>query len=267
MENETEHETPTLVVSDPPHGEVDLQAAADLLKLDVFLTGLKAKFAAPEVMSASRPDKAEAFAAALREAGFTVATLDGAVLADLPWPDPVSFFAFDDSCVRATVRGETIEVAYDTPAVAVYCRPPKDFTMESEVDLEQALTSGHGPMIAEAIQWMESVDLYFREGDTLRRISILPELLGADGDSVAAALESRFRGLHLDSRLVGVRPRARFVMGESDWDPDQRKRYSFGTLLLRHVMESIQPELRDITQYELGSRLAYALRPTGSDGG
>ena len=48
-------EIPTLVISDPPQGEVDLEAAAELLGLDVFATRLKANFAAPEVMSASEP--------------------------------------------------------------------------------------------------------------------------------------------------------------------------------------------------------------------
>jgi len=60
---------------------------------------------------------------------------------------------------------------------------------------------------------------------------------------------------------VGVRPRQRFVMGEAGFNPDQRKRYSFGTLLLCHVLESIAPALREITQYEFGSRIGFALSP------
>jgi hypothetical protein len=48
-------------------------------------------------------------------------------------------------------------------------------------------------------------------------------------------------------------------MGDAGFDPDQRKRYSFGTLLLCHILDSIAPELRDIPQFELGSRVAYAL--------
>ena len=70
--------------------------------------------------------------------------------------------------------------------------------------------------------------------------------------------------LHLDTRLENVRPRQRFIMGEAGFDPDQRKRYSFGTLLLCHILDSISPELRDVPQYELGSRLGYALSPQGS---
>ena len=46
---------------------------------------------------------------------------------------------------------------------------------------------------------------------------------------------------------------------------DLRKLFSFGTLLLRQVLESISPELRDIPQYELGSRLAYLMSQQSGD--
>ena len=64
----------------------------------------------------------------------------------------------------------------------------------------------------------------------------------------------------LDKRLVDVRPRRRFVLGGPPQGSEARKLFSFGTLGLRELIESAAPELRDITQYELGSRLAYLLR-------
>jgi hypothetical protein len=48
-------ETPKLVISNPPHAEVDLEAVATLLSLDAYVTRLKVSFAAPEVLSASGP--------------------------------------------------------------------------------------------------------------------------------------------------------------------------------------------------------------------
>jgi hypothetical protein len=124
---------------------------------------------------------------------------------------------------------------------------------------------------------MANLDLYFSDAGVLRRISIVPDLadfssLGelrrADAsDTMAAVIEEcrrRFGRLQLDARLENVRPRQRFIMGEAGFNPDQRKRYSFGTLLLCHILDSISPELRDLPQYELGSRLAYALSPYGS---
>jgi hypothetical protein len=122
------------------------------------------------------------------------------------------------------------------------------------------VASGHGPTIAEAIQRTSIVDLYFREGETLRRITIVPHLLDVDGDRVLNEIGRRFKRLRLDTRLAGVRPRAPFVVG-AGFDVSDRRRYSFGTLMLREVLESISPELGIVPQYELGSRLAYALEP------
>ena len=252
-------ETPTLVLSNPPHGDVDLDAVAKLLGLDAYVTRLKVNFAAPEVLSASGAEEAAEFADSLRNAGLTVAVLDGEALVGLPWPDPISALVFDESGMRATVLDGTVQVPYNAEVVAVYCQPPGDFSMNPAVDPAQAVASGHGPTIAEAIQWTSNLDLYVEQEGSLRRISIVPHLSGVDAVSVIDELERRFRRLHLDTRLAGVRPRSRFIMGEAGFNPDQRKRYSFGTLLLCHILESISPELRDVPQYELGSRIAYAL--------
>jgi hypothetical protein len=175
----------------------------------------------------------------------------------------VTSLSFDESGLRTTVQDGSVQIPYDTELVAVYCRPPADFSMEPTVDLGAAVTSGHGPMIAERIQWLASLDLYFGEAGSLRRISIVSQHSSLDAESVIGELQKRFRRLHLDTRLAGVRPRARFIMGEAGFNPDQRKRYSFGTLLLCHILESISPELRDVPQFEPGSRLGYALSSHG----
>lgn len=255
--------TPTLVVSDPPHGDVDLDRVAELLSLDIFVTRLKINFRAPEILGSSDAGEVSFFAGQLKDAGLSVSMVNGAMLLAPPWPEPASTFVFDDSALRVTAGGETVRVPYDAEVVAVCCQPPADFSMKPAVDPQGALKSGHGPTIAEAIQWMSILDLYFLEDDELKRVSIVPELSAVDASTVVHDVEQRFKNLHLDSRLVGVRPRQRFVMGEAGFDPDQRKRYSFGTLLLCHVLESITPELRDITQYEFGSRVAFALSPLG----
>jgi hypothetical protein len=259
--------TPTLVISNPPHDEVDVEAAADLMDLDVFATRLKASFAAPEIFAASGPDKAVELAIAIRKTGFKVTILQGAALAGLPWPDPVTHLAFDESSLRATVRGKGIEIAYDTEVVGVFCQPPPDFSMERTVDIGQAIASGHGPTIAEAIQWRSNIDLYFLSAGSRRRVSILPHMFEMDGDDVVRELDRRFEALRLDRRLSGVRPRTRFVRREQDEEGEphlgasRRRRYSFGTQLLSELLGSISPELRDVPQYELGSRIAYALNP------
>jgi len=253
-------EIPTLVVSDPPHHDVDLGAAAAVLDLDIFVTRLKAKFRAPEVLSVSGTAEAADYAGALRATGFSVATISGAVLRALPWPDPVSTLAFDQTFLRATLQDESVEVDYKSEVVGVFCSPPNDFSLKAPIDLRQAVRSGHGPTIAAAIQGISSIDLYVRDSGRLRRLSIIPELIGTQGEEVAMRLHQRFERLKLDTRLVGVRPRARYIPGETV-DPNLRKGCSFGTRRLREALDSISRELGEVPQFELGSRIGYALRP------
>jgi len=255
---------PALVVSNPPHGpEVDVETAAGLLELDVFATRLKAVFKAPEIMFASDPARAEEFARALADTGMSVSVVPGGTLSEIPWPEPVSSLSFDVSHLRVTVQNEGVDVPYDAEIVGVHYRPPVERSLVEAVNLERAVASGHGPTIAQAIQRKEVVDLYFLDDGTVRRITIVPELLRAEADHLMKQLGRRCKRLALDERLVGVRPRA-------PWTPDahahatERRRFSYGTLLLMQVLESISPELRAIPQLELGSRLAYALRPLGA---
>ena len=251
---------PTLVVSDPPHGEVDLEAAAKLLELDGFATRLKASFGAPEVMHAS--DRAEAiqFGAALQRTGFKVQILNGATLFEPQWPEPISGLVFDASSLQGTTAAETVRVPYDAQVLAVVCQPPNYRHTRVPEELERAIASGHGPTIAEAMAHLSIVDIYFRDGAGLRRVTIVPERLKLETDRVLKDMGKRFTHLTLDARLKGVRPRAPFSIG-GGYDGSERRRYSFGTLMLRQVLESIAPELRAVPQYEFASRLAYALSP------
>lgn len=255
---------PTLVVSDPPHGEVDLEAAAKLLDLDDLATRLKASFQAPEVMFASDAESAASFASSLRATGFDLAVLGGVALSDPPWPDPVSVLSFDVSFLNATTRGESVRVPYDAEVVGVHCQPPDYRPMRPSEDLERAIASEHGPTIAEAMQQTSVLDLYFRDGRSLRRVTLVPDRLKLEPAQLLKEIGRRFEHLELDARLVGVRPRAPFGSGKG-FDGSERRRYSFGTLMLRKVLESIAPELRAIPQYEFGSRLSYALSPLGAE--
>lgn len=268
---------PTLVLSDPPHGVVDVGTAAELLGLDLAGTRLKVQFPAPEVLSASDAGEANEFAADLRGTGLSVAVIAGGRLDDVPWPDPVTSLAFGEDGLTAGLRSGDVHLSYGTPVLGVFCKPPAGFSMKSDVNVLEAIERGDGPAIAEGIQWKSIVDLYFREGGRVRRISLVPGLadfsgLGAlRGGTAAETLRSildectsRFDDMELDTRLEDVRPRQRFVMGEAGFNPDLRKRYSFGTLLLCHILDSISAELRDVPQYELGSRMAYALSAFGA---
>lgn len=260
-----------LVVSDPPHGDVDVDAVAATLGLAVDIARLKIAFAAPEVLSASNQYRANEVADALTGAGLSVKVFDCALLADVPWGTPVSTFSFGDGGLRVRAGGEEAEIASDEPVLAVYCEPPAGFQAPFS---RRTKSASPGLSFAEDIEWMPRLDLYFERDGALDRVTLVQGVTdfaglgaarGADDleslRTVVSACERRFSALHLDARLEHVRPRQRLVMGEAGFDIDLRKLYSFGTLLLRQVLDSVSRELRDLPQYELGSRMAYVLRP------
>ncbi|HUF75648.1 MAG TPA: hypothetical protein VMM35_05185 [Longimicrobiales bacterium] len=248
--------TTMLVVSDPPHGDVKEEVVSAVLGLPADHTRLKIRFGAPELLAATDPDSAVELALSLKAAGVSAEMRDADGLVRLPWPTLASSFEFGEGGLSARFGSQAVELAYDEPLVGVYCQPPSDFRPPEGVSAS-ALEgmSCTGPAAAEALEWIPHLDLYYSRSGAPARLSI------AGGTMVAMVDEcrSRFTNLLLDTRLEGVRPRQRFVPGERGFDPDLRKRYAFGTLLLRHVLESISAELRDVTQYELGSRLAYVL--------
>jgi hypothetical protein len=261
-----------LVVTDPPHDAVDLEAVAALLSLDVEDARLKLSYPAPEVLLATDPAPAVDFAGSLRNAGLRVAVIDGQQLSTIPWPAPVAAFAFGDEGLVAQRGSAVVELRYDEPVLAVFCKPPDGVTAPESAGSASPEASNDGLRLAEALEWMPSLDLYAARDGRVERVSIatdradfsgLGALQGATpseslGHTLAACRE-RFEQIEIDARLRDVRPRQRFVMGARDFDYDLRKLYSFGTLLLRQVLDSIAPELKDLTQYELGSRLAYVV--------
>src|SRR5687768_15523869 len=84
----------SLVVSNPPHGRVDAQAVADALGLELQSTSLKIGFGAPEVLRCADAGRALSFSHVLADAGLRVSVIDGADLARVPWPAPLSTVSF-----------------------------------------------------------------------------------------------------------------------------------------------------------------------------
>jgi hypothetical protein len=257
-----------LVVSDPPHGAVKEEAAAAIMGLPAAEARLKIAFGAPEVLAATDADRAADVAESLIDAGVNVAVRNAEELGRIPWPLVATSFEFGGTSLWASTLEGRVELPYGEPVFAVACRPPADFRAPEPADAVGA----EGREAAEALEWVTHIDLYHVRDGGLSRLSIAPELTrewmgrsagGSAADLTALLVECRrrFKRLEVDGRLDGVRPRRRFAAGEQDFDPDVRKRYAFGTLLLRHLLESISPELRDATHYEVGSRLAYILQP------
>jgi hypothetical protein len=230
---------------------------------------LKIAFGAPEVLAATVQARAADIAESLISAGMNVSVRSADELGRIPWPTLASSFEFGSTALAASTLEGRIEIPYDRPVFAVACRPPADFRAPDQADA----TGAEGREAAEAMEWVTHIDFYHVRDGELARLSIAPELTrgwagrGATGtaaDLMALLVECRrhFKKIEIDGRLDGVRPRRRFVAGETGFDPDVRRRYAFGTLLLRHLLEEISPALRDATHYETGSRLAYVLQPS-----
>ena len=64
--------SPILIVSDPPHHEVDLGRAAAIVGLNPYETRLKLIFPAPEVLAGADMDRAKEIAASYESVGVRV---------------------------------------------------------------------------------------------------------------------------------------------------------------------------------------------------
>jgi hypothetical protein len=249
---------------------VDHQAVADALGLELATASLKVAFGAPEVLRCADAARAVPFAHVLGEAGLRVSVIDGAELARVPWPAPISTMSFGPDGLVGLFRGRAVGIGYEEPVLAVFCQPPRNYTRPAAIP--PLSPASKGVQIAEALDGMAVLDLYTRTGGQLHRITIaqdVADFTGIDGledvppagriEAVLSECGRRFQRLTVDARLQNVRPRRRFVAGEAGFDMDLRKHYSFGTLLLRHALEEISPELKDLPHYEYGSRLACVL--------
>lgn len=274
------------LVTNPPHGVLDLAAVASLLGLDDEVTGKKMAFGAPEVLSASDPDSTGRLKRDLVAAGVSVDVVHGHDLSSIKWPTIVRRFTFDSDGLTVSLAGRTDErtIPWSTRVFAVSCRPPEGFPrggpngeVLNEGQLRLLLESGDGPLQAEAMQWGSVLDLYLDLDGFVDRVTFARDITdfsgletpreGPEGGLVEALTQCalRFDRFSLDRRLEGVRPRQRFAMGQEGFDLDQRKLFSYGTLLLRQALNSVDPSLGDLTQYEFGSRIAWILR--GRSGG
>ncbi len=72
---------------------------------------------------------------------------------------------------------------------------------------------------------------------------------------VVTECEARFHGLQCDHRLVGIRTRLLQVAAPAG--SSRRAGFSFATTALADLLASVSPELGDISQVDLSSRLAY----------
>ena len=253
---------------------------------------MKANFPAPEIwQTCEREEEATRIAESMANAGLRAVVLDAADLPKVPTQQPALSIAFGDSGLVLTLPDDAheigVEIGYDAPVTAVLCKTPRGSEPSEPASRRPTNPFAHprtrpqlarwvglgqerGPSVASTLEHGVFLDLYLHANGGLTRATIAPDvvdftalgemkqLTASDNMSVCLReIERRFSNLHLDRRLEGVKPRKRV---RPDSIPRaERKLLSFGTPALAQVLESISEELRDITQFELGSRLAYLM--------
>lgn len=138
-----------LIVSNPPHRDPDVAAAAPLLQCAAPEARLKVNFPAPDIWLAEPvPDSARQKAQALLEAGVNVAWIPGSVLAAVPGcAMGVATTLADEGLHFTTSRGD-MRVAKGDQVVAVVGEPVQQ-EGRSPSDQRSLLTQkvqGHGPV-------------------------------------------------------------------------------------------------------------------------
>jgi len=285
--------TYSLVVSDPPHGEVDLTAAAPSLGLAPAEVRMKANYPVPEIWLAAEDESSMAAAAeALGGAGLKVVVVAGQRLSEVPPWSTVDSFAFGDSALDLQLEDGAVELPYDSPVAAVYCTPRGAFEearrggggglteglrqRSSGIFMARDSLVGFGALGGRTSQSGAEapavdpafVDLYASPAGTPRRLSIavgkvdfsglgeqqLPNLIG-NLEIFVQEFESRFDGGTVDRRLLDMQARQRPMVGGGD--APARKGFSYATQALAKLLESISPDLKDVSQFELSSRLAF----------
>ena len=289
--------THTLIVSNPPHSEVDLAQAAGFMGLSPAEVRMKANYPVPEIWLADTdPRKLEEAAAPLQRAGLNIVLVAGEELLNLPSPASVQSFTFTDSHLVATLDHAEVKFAYNAPVICVYCTPAGPVggatggggssltgglgQRSSSVFMTRDSLVGFGGLGARssaagmgeeaAVGESPFVDLYAAAKGAASSATVIQEVVDFSGLGeealpssagnlavFVAECEQRFNQVRIDRRLVNMQARQRPMVLRSASVEQERKGYSYATETLSQLLESISPELKDLTQFQLCSRLAY----------
>ncbi len=271
-----------LLISNPPHGDVNALEAASHFGLAAADVGLKANYGLPEIWFADEDEaKLQDVATALEKAGLNTTLVAGSDLVEIPGQTPAESFALTDEGLRVDLADSGWTVAYDGPAIAVYGRPRINVQQrKAPASSIASRMSSWGRTRIPRLGSPDAVtgepgaspflDVYTHSDSGLLRTSIVQEITSfsrlADDlphglsamQSLVAECESRFEDVYVDHRLVDMTLRGitRVVTGPNPGGP-VRAGFSFATEALAELLDSLSPDLKDIHQADLSSRLAY----------
>ena len=271
-----------LLISDPPHGDVDPAEAAPHFGLAAAEVRMKANYGLPEIWFAGEDEaKLQDTSAALEAVGFHSVLVAGSDLIEIPGQSPAVSFGFTDEGLSVEGDDSGWTMAYDVPALGVFCRP-RGGTLDARAPTKSItshfLSSGRmgigrpGPGSVQAEPGAFAfLDFYMSSDTGLLRISIVQEVtsfsqLPGDPSSglspmqnLVAECENRFERVHVDRRLedMTLRGATRVVTEGASPPGPSRTGFSYATEALAGLLGSLSPDLRDISQPDLSSRLAY----------
>ncbi len=290
-------ENPTLIISNPPHEDLDPALAAPCFGLSPAEVRMKANYPIPEVwLTDSEGATVDPAADILRTAGLNIISVPGQDLAEIPHQTVVESFAFTDAGLTLNLGDSQVNLSHDEKLLAVFCQPRPGAGESSGVaanPLTEGLrqrrsgvfmardsltgfgTSSRASLSGGEAEDVESpfLDIYVPgESSSTRplRLALVQDRVDFSGlgdlqlpraaDNMVmfvAELEDKFPAARLDRRLVGMQPRSRAMLSKRTPVTGERKGFSFATAALSQLLESLSPDLKGVNQFDLASRLAY----------
>ncbi len=268
-----------LLISDPPHGDTAAAEVASRFGLTAAEVQMKANYGVPEIWFAEDDEaRLAGIAEALATAGLRTVLVAGSDLVEIPGQSPADSFAFTDEGMQGERDESGWTLAYDAPITAVFSRPrvylpdgrapsrsSASLRRDPLVSMVRGSVAQRGPdggqVESEASPFL---DLYALSDDGLQRISIVQEITSSSlphglsaMQNLVSECETRFENAYIDRRLMDmtIRASANVVTGV-DFEAD-RSGFSYATEALTHLLASLSPDLRGISQPDLSSRLAY----------
>jgi hypothetical protein len=249
-----------LIVSNPPHRPGDRSAAVWCFDISPLEVTAKAAYAVPEIWFADSDRGVLAGISKVLEAvGLSTLWVREEELVAVPAPITVDRVEFDDRGLMLEYGASQMLVRRTIPVVAVVCRPSVPGTREA---MPGETETAHDAEIASFI------DLYVRDAGALRRFSVMQGLVDftaldaapqgpATMDAFAELCEQGFPHARIDRRLVGTRVRRRRIPTDLRSASERRAGFSFGTKRLQSLLDSVSPDLANVTHNDFSSRLIY----------
>jgi hypothetical protein len=270
-----------LLVSNPPHGDVNAVEAASHFGLSAAEVRMKANYGVPEIWFAEE-DKERLWVtfSEFEATGLRTVLVSVDELLEVGRQRPAESFVFTEEGLHGVCDGTEPTIAFDAPAIAVVCRPRNEVESMRLPSRSAASRLSSWKRRSPPLRSPDSdpagfgstpfLDLYTTQSNGPLRISIVQEItsfpvLPADLPHGLSAMrnlvsewESRFEKTHMDHRLVDMRLRgASSVVTGKQLPSAVRLGFSYATEALANLLGSLSPDLKDIGQADLSSRLAY----------